>query len=243
MIPNRIIYCWFGGKPKPKEVKKCIKSWKHYCRNFEIVEYNETNFDIGTAPLYVRQAYQAKKWAFVSDYVRVWAMYHFGGVYLDTDVELLKSVDPLLHHSAFAFYETEYSLSTGLLGCERNFTIFGEMLERYEKLSFVDSDESLNMTTNVTYFTDLCTEYGFNKNNTRQNICGLEVYPTNYLFSRLAGRVDITSDAYGIHYFSCSWMDKERQLQQEEKMSYLKKRLRKERAIRKIKNLIRSVLK
>ena len=95
MIPKVIHYCWFGGNPKPKLAEKCIKSWKKYCPDYEIIEWNEDNFDISAAPLYVRQAYEAKKWAFVTDYVRLEVVYNHGGVYLDTDVELLKSLDSL----------------------------------------------------------------------------------------------------------------------------------------------------
>ena len=93
MIPKIIHYCWFGRNPKPKLALKCIKSWKKYCPDYEIIEWNEDSFDIESAPLYVRQAYEAKKWAFVTDYVRLYAMTKFGGIYMDTDVEVIKPLD------------------------------------------------------------------------------------------------------------------------------------------------------
>ena len=101
-IPKIIHYCWFGGKPKPELAQKCIKSWKKFCPDYEIMEWNESNFDVTTAPLYVQQAYCLKRWAFVSDYVRLKALVEMGGVYMDTDVEVIKPLDPYLHHEAFA---------------------------------------------------------------------------------------------------------------------------------------------
>ena len=96
MIPKKIHYCWFGRNPKPKLAQKCMQSWHKYCNDYEIVEWNEDSFDLEAAPLYVKQAYEAKKWAFVTDYVRLYALYYHGGIYMDTDVEVLKSFDPFL---------------------------------------------------------------------------------------------------------------------------------------------------
>lgn len=105
MIPKKIHYCWFGGAPKTKLGMKCIKSWKKHCPDYEIIEWNEDNFDFSEAPLYVRQAYEAKKWAFVTDYVRLKVVYDNGGIYMDTDVKLKKILDPLLTNSAYFGFE------------------------------------------------------------------------------------------------------------------------------------------
>ena len=107
MIPKTIHYCWFGGNPLPPLAVKCIKSWKKYCPDYEIIEWSEKNFDVSSAPLYVRQAYEAKKWAFVTDYVRLYAMTTCGGVYMDTDVELVKPIDTYLSHEAFSGFEDD----------------------------------------------------------------------------------------------------------------------------------------
>lgn len=104
-IPKVIHYCWFGHDPKPKLAEKCIKSWKKKCPDYKIIEWNEENFDISACPLYVRQAYEAKKWAFVTDYVRLKVVYEHGGIYLDTDVELKKNLDFLLNHKAYFGFE------------------------------------------------------------------------------------------------------------------------------------------
>ena len=125
-VPKIIHYCWFGGNPKPKLAEKCIKSWKKFCPDYQIIEWNEENFDVSAAPEYVCQAYAAKRWAFVTDYVRLKAMTEMGGIYMDTDVELVKPLTPFLAHDAFAGFETDASVQTGLLAvrafhCFRNF--------------------------------------------------------------------------------------------------------------------------
>lgn len=109
-VPKIIHYCWFGGNPKPKLAEKCIKSWKKFCPDYQIIEWNEENFDVSAAPEYVRQAYAAKRWAFVTDYVRLKAMTEMGGIYMDTDVELVKPLTPFLAHDAFAGFETDASV-------------------------------------------------------------------------------------------------------------------------------------
>ena len=106
MIPKIIHYCWFGGKPKPELAEKCIESWKKFCPDYEIVEWNEGNFNINSN-LYVKQAYEAKKYAFVTDYVRLYALYTQGGIYMDTDVMVLKPLDEYLNHEAFSGFESK----------------------------------------------------------------------------------------------------------------------------------------
>jgi len=140
MIPKTIHYCWFGRNPKPKLAQKCIKSWKKYCPDYEIIEWNEDNFDIASAPLYVRQAYEAKKWAFVTDYVRLSAMTKFGGVYMDTDVEVVKPLDRFLNHDAVSGYESESCIPTGLMACREGFPLFLEFLHYYDEASFYHED-------------------------------------------------------------------------------------------------------
>ena len=114
MIPKKIHYCWLGGAKKPKLAKKCIKSWKKYCPDYEIIEWNESNLDISSFPLYTRQAYEKKKWGFVPDYIRCWLVYNYGGIYLDTDVELIKNLDDLLKNPSFFGFESEKSVALGL---------------------------------------------------------------------------------------------------------------------------------
>ena len=239
MINNRIYYCWFGEKPLPRKIKKCIHSWKKHCKGYSVIELNERNFDIASAPLYVRQAYEHKKWAFVSDYVRLWALCKYGGVYLDTDVELLKPLDPLLKHRAFVFFETDKSISTGILGCEKGFSLFSEWMESYNDRSFYRENGEPDLTINVLGLSEICSKYGLELNNSVQNIDGFVAYPTEYLFSRLPGRMDITSNTYAIHYFSNSWKSIEEQKAYNVRMSYLKKVLKINRRKQIIKNFLR----
>lgn len=227
-IPKMIHYCWFGGKPKPDLAEKCIKSWKRVCRDYEIVEWNEDNFDLSNVPDYVRQAMQAGRWAFVSDYVRLRALTEWGGVYMDTDVELVKPLDPFLHHQAFAGFERVDGIQTGLLACEKGFALFQEFLSHYDTASFLLPDGTLDTTTNVEVLTDLCLKHGLVCNDRLQTVAGLTIYPREVFCpvdfeTRLLHR---TRKTVAIHWFSGSW-------QTEEERQYLAaeaKRLAAERA-------------
>lgn len=214
MIPRIIHYCWFGRNPKPKLAEKCIKSWKKYCPDYEILEWNEDNFDLASAPLYVRQAYEAKKWAFVSDYVRLKAMTGLGGVYMDTDVELVKPLDPFLKDRAFAGFETPENISTGVMACEKDFPLFLEFLKHYDGNSFLNPDGTLNVTTNVETVTAVCRDRGLVPNGEHQVVEGLSLYPCD-VFSPVSfetGRLKKTRRTTAIHWFSGSWYTEQEQI-------------------------------
>ena len=137
MIPKKIHYCWFGGNPKPEIIEKCIASWRKYCPDWEIIEWNERNYDVNKFP-YISEAYLAKQWAFVSDVVRLDVVYSHGGVYLDTDVELLSSIDPWLQSNAFFFWETEISINSGSgFGAQKEHPAVKTMLEYYNGRHFI----------------------------------------------------------------------------------------------------------
>ena len=176
-VPKIIHYCWFGGNPKPKLAEKCIKSWKKFCPDYQIIEWNEENFDVSAAPEYVCQAYAAKRWAFVTDYVRLKAMTEMGGIYMDTDVELVKPLTPFLAHDAFAGFETDTSVQTGLLACCPGFPLFQEFLQHYDSASFVKPDGTHDVTTSVSVLTSLCREHGLVPNGKFQVVDGSAVYP------------------------------------------------------------------
>lgn len=207
MIPKTIHYCWFGRNPKPKLALKCIKSWKKKCPDYEIIEWNEDNFDISKAPLYVRQAYEEKKWAFVTDYVRLWAMVNFGGIYMDTDVEAKKSFDGFLKHRAFSGFEDEVNVSTGIMACEKNFPLFREFLNYYDDASFYDSNGNITYVTNVEIITDICVKKGLLRNNTLQNIEGFVLYPKDVFcpVSYHTLKLERTKETVTIHWFAGSW--------------------------------------
>lgn len=210
-IPKIIHYCWFGGNPKPKLAEKCIKSWKKYCPDYEIVEWNEDNFDLSATPNYVRQAMAAGRWAFVTDYVRLRALTEQGGVYMDTDVELVKPLDPYLKHQAFAGFEHPERVQTGLLACEKEFPLFQEFLHHYDNISFLLPDGTADTTTNVQVLTDLCLSKGLVLNDRLQTVAGLTIYPKE-IFCPVDFDTKVlqkTRKTVAIHWFSGSWQTEE----------------------------------
>jgi len=210
-IPKIIHYCWFGGKPKPELAEKCIRSWKKYCPDYEILEWNEANFDVSSAPSYVQQAYACRRWAFVSDYVRLKALTEMGGVYMDTDVEVVKPLDPYLRHRAFAGFEHPERVQTGLLACEKGFPLFREFMAYYDRASFLRSDGTPDVTTNVEILTGLCRERGMVCNDSYQEIDGLAIYP-RAIFCPVdfdTKKLRKTRKTVVIHWFSGSWHTEE----------------------------------
>lgn len=206
MIPKIIHYCWFGGKPLPKLAQKCINSWKKYCPEYEIIEWNEENFDLNYND-YVKEAYQAKKWAFVSDVARLYALVNYGGIYMDTDVEIIKPIDDLLEYEALSGFESDTQIPTGLMACEKGNKMFEEFLEDYKNDHFLKKDGSLDMTTNVTRITNKCLGYGLVPNNTLQCINGFTLLPKEYLCPKdyVSNELIITENTYTIHHFNGSW--------------------------------------
>ena len=228
-IPKKIHYCWFGGNPLPELAKKCIASWKKYCPDYEIVEWNENNFDISSAPLYVREAYEAKKWAFVTDYVRLYAMVNYGGVYMDTDVEVIKPLDPFLSQRAFSGFEDETHIPTGIMACEKDFPLFSELLKYYDTASFYNEDGSMNTTTNVSVITHMCLSRGLVQNNTYQVLDGFALYPRDVFcpieFDTLKLRK--TKNTVTIHWFAGSWLNAEQRQANKMRQKKNKKEARK----------------
>lgn len=206
MIPKKIHYCWFGRGEKPELAERCIASWKKYCPDYEIIEWNEDNFDINSN-LYVKEAYENKKYAFVTDYVRLLVTYTHGGIYMDTDVEVIKSLDDYLHHEGVSGFENDSQIPTGLMACREGFPLFGELLHFYDNVSFVNKDGSLNLTTNVETITNMMIKHGFIPNGQYQEVEGFALYPRNVFcpeHSKLTDK-NYMKDTATIHFFSGSW--------------------------------------
>lgn len=210
MIPKIIHYCWFGGNPLPKSAEKCIKSWKKYCPDYEIIEWNESNFDINSNR-YVREAYENKKYAFVTDFVRLYAMYNYGGIYMDTDVEVLKPLDCFLNNHAFSGFESNEYIPTGLMASEKEFPLFEELLKYYENRAFVNSDGSFDTTTNTVIITNACKNRGLVLNNEFQVVDGFALYPKDYFCVKNThtGIIEKTQNSFSIHHFNATWNTKE----------------------------------
>lgn len=218
-IPKIIHYCWFGRNPLPAKAKKCIDSWKVYLPDYEIKEWNEDNFDVNQIS-YTSQAYQAKKYAFVSDYARFWILYKYGGLYFDTDVEVIKPFDDVVSEGAFIGIENEgiVECAPGLgLGCSPGLLFYKEMLELYETLNFINADGTYNLTTIVKYTTDQLKKYGLSDEpGIQKEIAGMTVYPKDYFnpIDYKTGKLLITENTHSIHHYMASWQSPRQKLKQ-----------------------------
>lgn len=224
MIPKIIHYCWFGRNPLPKSALKCIESWKKFCPGYEIKEWNEDNFDINIIP-YTKEAYEAKKYAFVSDYARFWILYHYGGVYFDTDVQVIKPLDeivakgPFMAREAGAYiknfmnYKGEsLAVAPGLgIGAEPGMPLYKEFLDGYKDFQFKNSDGTLNTKTVCEYTVEILLRHGLNDNNdTIEKIDGVYIYPVDYfcpMDHTRGNELKLTHRTVSIHLYDCSWMD------------------------------------
>lgn len=207
MIPKVIHYCWFGGNPLPELAVKCINSWKRYFPDFEIKEWNESNFDLDCCD-YVREAYQAKRWAFVSDYARFWILYNHGGLYFDTDVEVIRSFDDILDQGPFMGCESVGQCAPGLgLGTPAGLAIYKEILDFYEGRHFLKADGELDVTTVVEYTSDILMRHGWILKNEIQNVEGIHIYPSSYFcpMDYDTGKINLAENTHSIHHYTASW--------------------------------------
>lgn len=202
MIPKVIHYCWFGGNKKTKIIKKCIKSWKKYCTDYQIIEWNESNFDVN-CNAYCKAMYEQKKWAFLTDYVRLKIVYEYGGIYLDTDVKLIKPLDPLLAYSAYMGFEDDEYVATGLgFGAEKGHPFIKENKEYYDGLFDFQEIRTCPVIT-----TELLGLVGKSKQDEITIVKGVTLLPRDFLCPMHFGTVqpNITSNTYSIHLFNASW--------------------------------------
>lgn len=210
-IPKVIHYFWFGGNPLPELAEKCIASWEKCLPDYEIKRWDESNFDINSIA-YTKEAYEAGKYAFVSDYARLEVLYNEGGVYFDTDVEVIKSLDDILEKGAFMGLEiTEddgVAIASGLgMAAPAKLPAYKKLVESYEKDHFLDKDGKHNLSTIVTRVTDLLESDGFVAKNEIQTVGDITIYPTEYFCPKnfATGKVSITENTYSIHWYDASW--------------------------------------
>jgi len=203
MIPKKIHFIWVGGKEKPKDIQKCMKTWKKHLKDYEIIEWNESNFDIESHP-FAKAAYEAKKWAYVSDYIRAYVIYNEGGIYLDTDVLILDNFDKFLNNRAFVGFEHPDFPFTAVFGAEKNHPLVKDMLDYYDKLDKFEFNFQNNNTISVSDI--LVNDYGCLKNNEFQVLReDIAVYPDYILCNP-------SNESVSIHVFNGSWLDEKKPL-------------------------------
>lgn len=210
-IPKKIHYCWFGNNKIPDDQKKYIETWKKLCPDYEIKEWNEKNFDINCNK-YVKEAYEAKKFAFVSDFVRLYALYNEGGIYMDTDVEVIKPLDSFLEQKAFVGFESEQDIMTGLIGAQKGNEWIKMLLEDYDEISFYQDNGEMDLTTNVERIVNKTKQnYKINLKSSYQELGDVTIYPLDYFCAKdwKTGIVTKTKNTYTIHHFKGSWHTKE----------------------------------
>ena len=201
MIPKIIHYVWVGGNPKPKNIQRCMKTWTKHLQDYQIIEWNEDNFDIHENK-YVEQAYQAKKWAFVSDYIRAKAVYEMGGIYMDTDVLVLDNLHDLLGNRAFVGFENKENPFTAVFGAEKGHPLIKDMLSYYDDRDFTfDKQDQLAGVNTVSVSDILKNKYNAQPNNKEQQLQeGIHVYPDGVLCNPSA-------KSKTIHVFTGTWME------------------------------------
>lgn len=214
MIPKIIHYCWFGRNPLPKSAIKCIESWRKFFPDYEIKEWNEDNFDVNSIP-YTAEAYQARKYAFVSDYARFWILYHYGGIYFDTDVEVIKPMDDIIEKGPFMGIEVECNqqqlhpmVAPGLgIAVEAGHIVYKKMIDYYSSVHFMGENGMLNHETVVPRTTRVLVEMGLQPHNDLQQVAGIWIYPMDFFnpLESLTGRLNKTDRTRSIHWYMASW--------------------------------------
>lgn len=221
MIPKIIHYCWFGRGPLPELAQKCIASWKKYLPNYEIKEWNEDNFDVNIIP-YTAEAYKAKKYAFVSDYARFWILYRYGGIYFDTDVEVIRPIDDIIEKGNFMGFETdpkprlkadasEASVNPGLgMGVAPGLGIIKKMLDFYEGRHFEFVPGGIGQLTIVHIATEVLRKAGLKQQQGIQQVDNIWIYPAEYFcpINLKTDRIHVKPNTRTIHHYAGTWQDK-----------------------------------
>lgn len=221
MIPKIIHYCWFGRGPLPELAQKCIASWKKYLPDYEIKEWNEDNFDVNIIP-YTAEAYKAKKYAFVSDYARFWILYQYGGIYFDTDVEVIRPIDDIIYMGNFMGFETdpkpqlktdasEASVNPGLgMGVAPGLGIIKKMLDFYEGRHFEFIPGGIGQLTIVHITTEVLLKAGLKLQQGIQQVDDMWIYPAEYFcpINLKTGRIHVRPNTRTIHHYAGTWQDK-----------------------------------
>lgn len=207
LIPKKIHYCWFGGKPLPDKYKRYMESWYKFCPDYEIIEWNESNYDVSKCK-YMYDAYQKEVWGFVPDYARIDIVCSHGGIYLDTDVELIRNLDDLLYQKGFAGFEDENYVNLGSgFGAVKGLPVLQKMLEYYDSVAFVQADGELNLIASPIHNTNVLIKHGLLDNGEYQRVADMTIYPAKVLVGKCmyTMRTVIRPWTYAIHHYDGSW--------------------------------------
>lgn len=212
MIPKVIHYCWFGGKPLPKDAEKCIASWKKFFPEYEIKRWDETNFDVNIIP-YTCEAYSVGKYAFVSDYARFWIIYNFGGIYFDVDVEVIAKMEDIIVSGPYLGVEcknaNQITVNPGLGFCAfAQMPAIKDIMATYECSRFINSDGSISYKNIVEITSEYLVDAGMENTNVIQKCMGFTIYPVDYFcpVSFETRKMVLTANTRTIHHFAESWV-------------------------------------
>lgn len=209
LIPKKIHYMWLGGKEIPPQLKKCIDSWKRFCPDYEIIRWDESNYDVHKNK-FLSQAYDNQKYGFVPDFARIDILYSYGGIYLDTDVELKRNIDELLYQEAFCSVEKWQVINFGgCSGAVKGHKSLEPFLENWSKRQIIKKDGSLDNISSGLIDTSIAINYGYKINGRTQNIMGMNIYTYDYFhpYDYMTGRLDMTDNTYSVHHFNGGWLD------------------------------------
>lgn len=206
-IPKVIHYCWLSGEKFPALIQKCIDSWKEKLPDYEIKCWNTENFDVNICQ-YTKEAFQEKKYAFVSDYVRLYALYNEGGIYLDSDIEVFKKFDDLLDNPSFTCFENNHTVAAWIFGSVKGNPLFKQFLDYYIGKSFILPNGKYDLTPNPLPITCICQKEGLILNGKQQKLKDIMIYPKEYFcpYDKATEQLNITENTYAIHYFNGAWI-------------------------------------
>lgn len=229
---KKIHYCWFGGNPLPDDAIKCINSWKEYCPDYEIVQWDESNFDVHSIP-YIHEAYEQGKFAFVSDYARFQILYQHGGLYFDVDVELIRPMDEIIGFGPYMGAEVDGGSDGKMIAvnpgvgfmANPHMELLEEIIDAYKGFHFLNEDGTLNTKTIVEYTTEILVRHGLQNSEKIQDVAGFRIYPSEYFcpINYFTGEFVKTSNTYSIHHFNSSWMTDLEKRKHEEIVFFSKK--------------------
>lgn len=208
-IPKIIHYCWLSGEEFPELIQNCIDSWKEHLSDYEFVLWDTKQFDVNSCP-YVKQAYDLKKYAFASDYIRLYALYNYGGIYLDSDIQVFRNFDDLLNGEGFLGFETEKTLAGWILASEKGNPLFKELLDYYDGKNFVFPDGHLDLTPNGNPITEICVKHGVILDNTLQKLEHVTIYPRTYFCPMIPNSDEpecYSEMTHAQHLFNAGWVD------------------------------------